>query len=197
MNSAGVRNSNGRRTRRGRRIQRRQRVVVVQASGLPRRRRRQRRNRRAPARGGGPGRGSSDTFVFSPDSIKGSDSGYFTFGPSLSAKPEFCNGILRAYHEYKITMVKLEFISEASSTSSGSIAFELDPHCKYSSVQSSINKFGIVKGGNRTWNARQINGLEWHDATEDQFRILYKGNGGSAVAGAFRITFRCQFQNPK
>ena len=94
-------------------------------------------------------------------------------------------------------MVQLEFISEASSTSSGSISYELDPHCKLSSLQSTINKFGITKNGLRRWTAKQINGMEWHDATEDQFKILYKGNGSSSVAGSFRITIKCQVQNPK
>jgi hypothetical protein len=42
-----------------------------------------------------------------------------------------------------------------------------------------------------------INGLEWHPSDEDQFRILYKGNGASSVAGSFKITLRVQLQNPK
>ncbi|QBR53292.1 coat protein [Siratro latent polerovirus] len=199
MNTAVVRtNGMGRRRRRNRRNARRQRVVVVQTPGLPRRGRRQRRNRRRVNRGSRTGGGrSSETFVLSKDNLAGSSSGSITFGPSLAEKPEFSSGILKAYHEYKITMVKLEFISEASSTSSGSIAYELDPHCKYSTLQSPINKFGITKNGSRSWAARFINGVEWHDASEDQCRILYKGNGASSIAGSFRITFRCQFQNPK
>ncbi|USV27789.1 P3 [Soybean chlorotic leafroll virus] len=191
-------NRNGQRRRRVNKVSRRRRVVVVQASGLPRRSRRQRRNRRRTNRGSGVGGRTSETFVLSKDNLTGSSSGSITFGPSLSEKPEFSNGILKAFHEYKISMVKLEFISEASSTSSGSISYELDPHCKYSSLQSTINKFGITKSGSRTWGAKTINGSEWHDTSEDQFRILFKGNGSSsAIAGAFRITFKCVFQNPK
>nr|ALR87186.1 coat protein [Phasey bean mild yellows virus]QTJ01863.1 coat protein [Phasey bean mild yellows virus]QTJ01869.1 coat protein [Phasey bean mild yellows virus]QTJ01881.1 coat protein [Phasey bean mild yellows virus]QTJ01887.1 coat protein [Phasey bean mild yellows virus] len=199
MNTVVARNNGmGRRRRRNKRVTRRQRVVVVQAPGLPRRGRRQRRNRRRASRGGRAGGGrSSETFVLSKDNLAGSSSGSITFGPSLSEKPEFSSGILKAYHEYKIIMVTLEFISEASATSSGSIAYELDPHCKYSSLQSSINKFGITKNGSRSWSSKFINGEEWHDASEDQFRILYKGNGASSIAGSFRITFKCQFQNPK
>ncbi|AMQ22791.1 putative coat protein P3 [Ixeridium yellow mottle virus 1] len=199
MNTGAGRNVGRRRRRRTNTIpRRRNRVVVVQASRQPQRGARRRRVRRRPAGGSGVGvRRSRETFVFTKDSIAGSASGSITFGPSLSESPAFSSGILRAYHEYKITMVKLEFISEASSTSSGSISYELDPHCKSSSLQSTVNKFGITKNGAKTWTARLINGQEWHDATEDQFRILYKGNGASSVAGSFRITITCQLQNPK
>nr|AHJ60017.1 coat protein [Suakwa aphid-borne yellows virus]AHJ60020.1 coat protein [Suakwa aphid-borne yellows virus]AHJ60023.1 coat protein [Suakwa aphid-borne yellows virus] len=200
MNTVVVRNRNGmgRRRRVSRRNAKGNRVVVVQAPGAPQRGGRRRRNRRRPSRGGrARGASQGETFVFSKDNLSGSSSGSITFGPSLSESPAFSSGILKAYHEYKISMVKLEFISEASSTSSGSIAYELDPHCKLSSLQSTVNKFGITKSGSRTWSAKFINGSEWHDAAEDQFRILYKGNGASSPAGSFRITIKCQVQNPK
>nr|AZF99032.1 orf3 [Ullucus polerovirus 1] len=202
MNTVVVRrNGNGvtrRQRRRTRRPARMQPMVVVQAPGPSRRGRRRRRRpnargRSAVSRGGRPG----ETFVFSKDNIAGSSSGSFTFGPSLSDCPAFSNGILKAYHEYKITNVLLQFVSEASSTSSGSIAFELDPHCKISSLASSINKFPITKGGGRSFQAKMINGVEWHPSDEDQFRILYKGNGGSTIAGSFRIRISVAVQNPK
>nr|UHS71628.1 MAG: coat protein P3 [Polerovirus sp.] len=200
MNTVVVRN-NGRRRRNRRPIRRAQRrnpVVVVQPARQPQRRGRRRRNRRRAVRGSTTGRrGSSETFIFSKDNLTGSAAGRITFGPSLSDCPAFSSGILKAYHEYKITMVKLEFISEAASTSSGSIAYELDPHCKASELGSYINKFGITKSGQRTFSARLINGIDWHSSDEDQFRILYKGNGNSAIAGSFRITIKCQTQNPK
>nr|AAY90043.1 coat protein [Chickpea chlorotic stunt virus] len=200
MNTVVVRN-NGRRRRNRRTVQRARRrnpVVVVEAPRQSQRGRRRRRNRRrASGRSTAGRRGSSETFVFSKDNLAGSSSGSITFGPSLSDCPAFSSGILRAYHEYKITMVKLEFISEAASTSSGSIAYELDPHCKSTSLGSYINKFGITSNGQRTFAARLINGIEWHSSDEDQFRILYKGNGGSAIAGSFRVTIKCQTHNPK
>nr|USN17962.1 P3 [Melon aphid-borne yellows virus]WKE35851.1 P3 [Melon aphid-borne yellows virus]WKE35857.1 P3 [Melon aphid-borne yellows virus] len=199
MNTVAARNQNGmgRRRRNRRRTSKSNRVVVVQTTGQPQRGRRRRRNSRRSPRGGRAGGRSGETFVFSKDNLTGSSSGAITFGPSLSESPAFSSGILKAYHEYKISMVKLEFISEASSTSSGSISYELDPHCKLNALQSTVNKFGITKSGFRTWSAKLINGLEWHDATEDQFRILYKGNGSSSTAGSFRITIKCQVQNPK
>ncbi|BBG75688.1 coat protein [Beet leaf yellowing virus] len=197
----GRRTINGRRRprRQARRTQRNQPVVVVQAPRSTRRRNRRRRGGSNRSRGVVPARGagSGETFVFSQDNLAGSSSGSITFGPSLSVCPAFSDGILKAYHEYKITLVILEFVSEASSQSSGSIAYELDPHCKLNSLSSTINKFGITKPGRRAFTASFINGVDWHDVAKDQFRILYKGNGSSSIAGSFRITIKCQFHNPK
>jgi len=127
----------------------------------------------------------------------GNSGGLLTFGPSLSDCPALANGILKAYHEYKIVSLLLEFVSEAASTSYGSVSYELDPHCKLSELKSTLNKFPITKGGRRTFPAKFLNGDIWRDSTEDQFRLLYKGNGDSKVAGSFRITIRVQTQNPK
>ncbi|QZR95589.1 coat protein [Plantago asiatica virus A] len=200
MNTAVVRRNARRRPRRqARRSRRNQPVVVVQAPRTARRRNRRRRG--ANNRTGGTlstrvgGRG--ETFVFTKDSLTGNSSGAITFGPSLSDCPALANGMLKAYHEYKITMVILEFVSEASSQSSGSISVELDPHCKLTALSSTINKFGITKSGRKSFTASFINGQEWRDTSEDQFKILYKGNGSSSIAGSFRITIRCQFHNPK
>nr|APA23047.1 coat protein [Cowpea polerovirus 1]APA23050.1 coat protein [Cowpea polerovirus 1]APA23056.1 coat protein [Cowpea polerovirus 1]APA23059.1 coat protein [Cowpea polerovirus 1]APA23062.1 coat protein [Cowpea polerovirus 1] len=198
MNTVVVKRRNGGpNRRRNRRAARSNTMVMVQAPRPTGRGGRRRRNRRRSNRGGRNRGGSGETFVFSKDNLSGSSSGAITFGPSLSDCPAFSSGILKAYHEYKISMVKVEFISEAASTSSGSIAYELDPHCKSTSLQSYVNKFGITRNGQRTWTGRLINGVEWHDTTEDQFRLLYKGNGSNAIAGSFRITIKCQTQNPK
>jgi hypothetical protein len=145
-----------------------------------------------------PGAGSSShKFVFSKDSLKGNSAGSFKFGKDLSDCPAFANGLLKAYHEYKINQVLLEFITEASSTAAGSIAHELDPHCELESLASTINKFSITKTGRRTFAAKAINGIEWHSAKDNQFHILYKGNGSGDPAGSFRITFWVNVQNPK
>nr|BCP56424.1 coat protein ORF3 [Cereal yellow dwarf virus RPS]BCP56427.1 coat protein ORF3 [Cereal yellow dwarf virus RPV] len=206
MSTVVLRNGNGPRRRKSTRVilarrrtaRRAQPVVVVAPSGPARRRRRRgpaRPRRGGTAGSGGGGRG--ETLVFSKDSIAGNASGSLTFGPSLSEYPAFQNGILKTYHEYKITSCILQFVSEASSTAAGSISYELDPHCKSSSLASTINKFSITKTGARSFPAKMINGLEWHSFDEDQFRILYKGNGKAEIAGSFRITFRVQVQNPK
>lgn len=137
------------------------------------------------------------TFVFSKDSLKGDSAGVLKFGPNLSESAAFSGGILKAFHEYKITMVKLQFQSEASSTDRGSIAYEVDPSCDLAAVGSFIRKFGITKNGSATFRAGQINGLDWHPATKDQFYIAYKGNGSAVTAGSFLITIQVMFQNPK
>ncbi|AGN49062.1 P3 [Maize yellow dwarf virus RMV] len=199
MNLGGRRNG-----RRGTRLRRRVRIArttqpMVVVAQTQRRRRIRRRGRPSGDTSGGPrGRGGSrETFVFSKDSIAGSASGKLTFGASLSECAAFSGGILKAYHEYKITKVILEFISEAPYTAAGSIAYELDPHNKLSTLASTINKFSIVKGGKRAYTSKQIGGGVWRDSSEDQFAILYKGSGNSSVAGSFRITMEVHTQNPK
>jgi len=205
MSTVVLRNGNGPRRRsrrvilqRRRTVARTQPVVVVAPSGSTRRGRRRGparpRRRRTPGNRGGS---RGETFVFSKDSIAGNSSGSITFGTSLSDYPAFKDGVLKAYHEYKITNCVLQFVTEASSTAAGSISYELDPHCKASSLTSTINKFSITKTNSRSFPAKMINGLEWHSSDEDQFRILYKGNGASSVAGSFKITMRVQLQNPK
>nr|QKG86284.1 coat protein [Soybean dwarf virus] len=189
-----------RRTRRAaRRAPRVQLMAIPTTSRAPQRRRRQRRRRRNNGGGGNMagGSGKAHKFQFSKDGINGSSKGTITFGPSLSECKPLSDGILKAYHEYKITSISLQFISEASSTSSGSIAYELDPHCKYTEIQSLLNKFSITKSGSKRFPTRAINGLEWHDTSDDQFKIHYKGNGKSEIAGSFKITIDVLTQNPK
>ncbi|QVY47432.1 P3 [Barleria polerovirus 1] len=201
MNTAVARRrrGNGRRTR-TRTVRTRVQPVVVVPSGAPRRRMRRRRtraggrNRPLSARRGGS---NSETFTFNKDSLKGSSSGTITFGPSLSESIALSGGVLRAYHEYKITNLQVRFFSEAASTAEGSIAYELDAHCKLASLQSTLRKFPITKNGTASFGASQINGEEWHDVSEDQFKFHYKGNGSSATAGYFQITYRVSLHNPK
>nr|BAL48528.1 coat protein [Soybean dwarf virus] len=182
-----------------RRAPRVQLMAIPTATSRPQRRGRQRRPRRNNRGGSFISGGSSKahTFVFSKDGIYGISKGSITFGPSLSECKPFSDGILKAYHEYKITSILLQFITEASSTSSGSIAYELDPHCKYSEIQSLLNKFSITKSGSKRFPTRAINGLEWHDTSEDQFKIHYKGNGESKIAGSFKISINVLTQNAK
>ncbi|DAZ87622.1 TPA_asm: P3 protein [Piper methysticum polerovirus] len=174
-------------------------VVVVQTPRAQPGRRRRRRNRNARRRGGSSrGTGSLEKFVFSKDGLVGSSKGSLIFGPSLSECPAFSAGILKAYHEYKITSVLLEFISEAASTTSGSVSYELDPHGKLSELSSTVNRFKITQNGRRVWGAQQIRGNEWHDASEDQFKIHFKGNSTERSSiGGFRVTIQVATQSPK
>jgi len=188
-----------RRNRAARRARRGGAMVVVQAPPQTGgRRRRGRRNRNRRRRGGMAGGGrNGETFVFSKDDLQGNSKGTLKFGPELSECPAFSTGILAAYHEYKITMVNIQFISEASSTSNGSISYELDAHCKLAALKSKIDKFGITKNGSRSFAAQKINGVDWHDSAENQFFLHYAGNGSATAAGSFRITFRVAVQSPK
>lgn len=201
MNTVVVRNgrSAARRNRRRRPARRVRPIIVVPTNrNTPRRGgRRRRNNRRSRGNGNASRRNKSDSFVFTKESINGNSTGSFTFGPALSDCKPFSNGILQACHEYKITMVKFQFVSEASTTTSGSITYELDTKCAKDKVESPINKFPIRTGGTKVYTAAQIKGVNWQESDTDQFRILYKGNGKAEIAGYFLIKFFYQTQNPK
>nr|BAV53482.1 putative P3 protein [Pepper vein yellows virus] len=206
MNTGGVRrNNNGnggsRNTRRRRRPRQVRPVVVVTPPGGTRRGNRRRRNggrnRRSRNRVGGRS-SNSETFIFNKDSIKDSSSGSVTFGPSLSESVALQGGVLKAYHEYKITMVNKSIVRKSSYTEEGSIDYELDPHSKLNSLQSTLRKFPVTKGGQATFRASQNNGVEWHDTSEEKFRMLYRGNGTKKrAAGFFQIRFSVPLHNPK
>ena len=186
-------------SRRPRRRARTKPIVMVQTARTGRRRRRRRgRGSGNPRTVGGPGGGScSQKFVFSKDNLAGSSGGVITFGKDLSDHPAFSNGLLKAFHQYKITNMRVRFISEAPSTAGGSISYELDPNCELDKLSSTIYKFGVLKNGQASWSAEKINGKEWHSSSENQFRFLWKGNGGNSTVGSFEIHYTCLFQNPK
>lgn len=178
-------------TGRRRRVRPTQQTVLVTN---PRRRRRRRPRNRGPTSGGS----RLERFSFIKDGLKTNSSGCLKFGPSLSDCKAFSEGILKAYHEYKIEDINLQWVSEASSTAEGSMAYEIDPHCKTTSISTTLNRFPITKGGTRRFVARLINGQQWRDASDDQFHLLYKGTGSSSnTAGALRISFGVRTQNPK
>lgn len=194
MSTVVVRN-NGRQAnrstrRRRRQVRRVQPVTVVTPARQPRRRRgrrgRGRNNRRN--RGGTRASNQGQRIVFAKDNIQGNSSGCIKFGPDLSEHPPFSNGELKSCHQYKIVGLEVHFVSEASSTSSGSIAYELDPDCELSQLSSTLNKFPITKGGKEYFGPSKINGLNWHKVSTNQFHFLYKGNGSSTIAGSFHFT---------
>lgn len=208
MSTVTVRNNGGPRSRGRSRIRsnngsRRVRSVTVVEPVRPApRRRRARRNppRRRNSRRGGRRRTASkgETFEFNKESINDNSTGYITFGKSLSDKQPFSEGLLKAYHQYKITSVVLRFVSDASSTAEGSISYELDPYCTLTSLKSALYKFPVTKGGIKRWSSQEINGQTWINSDSDQFRILYKGEGSKGVrAGYFHIKFTVQLQGPK
>lgn len=203
MSTVVVRRNNGQRVARNPNRRRRQKptsqVVVYPMGRQPRnRRRRPRRVRRGGRNPNGGRSGVGIAYEFNKDNLKDSSSGTITFGPSLSEKDEFAKGTLLSFHEYKITSLTLKYISEAASTASGSIAYELDPFCKLDKLKSTLNKFPITGGGSRTFKAAEIRGNNWRATEEDQFKLHYKGNGTTnAVAGYFNIKFTAQFLGTK
>ncbi|ASK51773.1 P3 protein [Wheat leaf yellowing-associated virus] len=195
-------NTGGNRTRRNarRRANRRRStrpVVVVRPTPKPRRVRR----RRASAGGGavrGPGgRSNREVFTFTVDDLKANSSGILKFGPNLSQYAAFNNGILKAYHEYKITSLTIQYNSCSSSTTSGAIALEVDTSCSQTTTGSKIVSFPVKSNTRKTFPTSFIRGKDFVTTTADQFWLLYKGNGDSSLAGQFVCRFECQFQNPK
>nr|DBA07213.1 TPA_asm: coat protein [Prunus humilis associated luteovirus] len=169
-------------------------VVNVQSGGG-------RGARGSNARGNGPinaGSGDkSDRFTFTVDNVKANASGVIKFGPSLSQYPNFSNGIIKSFHEYRISNITVQFNSFASSTTAGAFAIEVDTARKQSSIQSRIISFAVNKNFTRSFNAKVLRGLIWHNTQEDQFWLVYEGNGGDALAGQIKITFSVNFQGPK
>lgn len=192
-------NSTGRRSRNVRRSARRvQPVVVVRPAQQAGRRRNRRRNvrRRANPLSGPAGR--TEVFTFTVDNLKANSSGTIKFGPDLSACPALSGGILKSYHDYKITALTVVYKSFASSTTSGAISIELDNSCTQSTLGSYVNSFTVSKTGTKKFSASQINGTKFISSTVNQFYLLYKGSSSSTdTAGQFVITIRVVNQNPK
>ncbi|AGN54062.1 coat protein P3 [Barley yellow dwarf virus-kerII] len=173
-------------------------VVVVRTNPNGRRRRAPRRPRRGRANPILGPAGRSEVFVFSINDIKANSSGVIKFGPDLSQCPALSSGILKSYHRYKISNVKIEFKSHASSTTVGAMFIELDTACTQSTLGSYINSFTLSKSGTKTFNAQQIAGKEFRETSVNQFYLLFKANGvTSDTAGQFIITLRVSNMTPK
>nr|UYT09250.1 P3 protein [Grapevine polerovirus 1]UYT09257.1 P3 protein [Grapevine polerovirus 1] len=198
------RNARRRRNRRRRRAGNtaQQRVLVVPAA--PRRTRRSRGRRGAGrlsrARRGSGGQGNVETFSFIIDSIKANDSGVVKFGPSLSQCPALSQGMLKAYHQYKITSLSVSYISESASTAEGAITLEIDTSRALTTVASGLIRFGIAEKGSptRVFSAAVLGGVNFLQSDTNQFHLLYKGTGtSSSLAGTLRCSFNVSVIAPK
>nr|BDW36307.1 coat protein [Sugarcane yellow leaf virus] len=164
---------------------------------------RSRRVRRRGARVGGNAvrglRGGSnrDVLTFTVDDLKANSSGILKFGPSLSQYPAFNNGLLKAYHEYKITSLTVQYNSCSSDATSGAIALEVDTSCSQTATGSKIVSFPVKRNATKVFPTQYIKGQNFMTTAADQFWLLYKGNGDGSLAGQFVCRFECQFQNPK
>lgn len=198
MNSATRKNTRQRRGNVRRRPRTVRTVALVQpAGGGPRRRVRRRTAGRRTNTVRGPA-GRNEVFTFSVNDLKAGSSGILKFGPGLSECPALSNGILKSYHDYKITNVKILYQSHASAQTSGAMFLEVDNSCSQSTLGSYVNSFTISKSGVKQFTAARIHGTDYLSSTVNQFHLLYKGNGSSSeVAGQFIITIRVANINPK
>ncbi|BBL52499.1 coat protein [Persimmon polerovirus] len=205
MNIAPI-SSNGRRRARNRRRRQRRAAIrrgmvaplVVPVSQRPGRRGRRRRTRRNRGNRGSGG-GLMEEFNFIVDGIKANSSGVLKFGPHLTQSAAFSSGILAAYKQYKIYELVVQYISESSSQTAGSIQYELDPSCTATGVTSALRRFAIAeKKQQAVFTAASLGGQEWVPTSKDQFYFAYKGNGTETVtAGCLLFKMRCSFLDPK
>nr|WGN98102.1 coat protein [Barley yellow dwarf virus GAV] len=199
MNSVGRRNNRRRNgPRRARRVGAVRRMVVVQPNRAGPKRRTRRRSRGGGANLISGPAGRTEVFVFSVNDLKANSSGTIKFGPDLSQCPALSGGILKSYHRYKITNVKVEFKSHASASTVGAMFIELDTSCTQSTLGSYINSFTLSKSATKNFTAQQIDGKEFRESTVNQFYMLYKANGSTSdTAGQFIITIRVANMTPK
>ncbi|QJQ82540.1 putative coat protein [Red clover enamovirus 1] len=180
------------RTQRRRRIPRRTVVVaapVVQPRARPRRPRR-RRNRR------GSGQNGSHTVDFSMvhGPFNGNSTGAIKFGPSSDC--QCLKGNLAAYQKYRITWLQIVYQSEAASTDRGCLAYHIDTsNAKKASDVVLLDTWNIRSNGRATFGQEILGDQPWYESTKDQFQFLYKGTGGTDVAGHFRINGKVRLMN--
>lgn len=185
--------------KKGKKARRRQRnagrvqpvVVVPVPRPPPRRKPRQPRQRRPRAQ-----RTNSEQLEFLINSLTGTSKGQVTFGKSLSSCKGM-KGICDGFKEFKIGPVDIFWKTEAASTASGSMCYEIDPHLKLTELSSDLDRFGITESGKAHFTADEVNGKNWLSTEDDQFRLLYKGNGTNSVAGYFKVRFTVFFRGPK
>nr|ALS88487.1 coat protein [Barley yellow dwarf virus PAV]ALS88494.1 coat protein [Barley yellow dwarf virus PAV] len=197
-------NSVGRRGPRRANVPRRRRrrairpVVVVQPNrARPRRRNARRAGGRRPNSLFGPKRGA-EVFVFSVDNLKANSSGILKFGPDLSQCTAVSDGVLKSYHNYKITNINVEFKSHASSTTAGAMFIELDTSCSQSALGSYINSFTLNKSASKSFRSSEINGTQFQATKVNQFYLLYKANGTTSdTAGQFIIKMELMLMTAK
>lgn len=171
-----------------------QTVVVRTQPTRPRR-----RNRRRGGGGGGPiggNRRSLETFDFSINGLKANSKGCLKFGPNLVQSKAFSDGVLKAYHEYKIINVELHYKS-ATKTTNGTIYYEVDTACEQTALSSKLNQFTCTESGRKAFAASVINGQNWVKTNKDQFWLLYEGDGSGDIAGNLIIRMRCSLQSTK
>nr|UVF24187.1 ORF3 [Apple luteovirus 1] len=173
------------------------RVVVV--PGRPRRRRRNGRTNPRANRGritfsSRP----AEVFTFTVDDLKAGSSGVLKFGPGLSQCAAVSGGVLKSYHQYKIIGLTCGYVTNASSTTAGAFALEIDTTCSRSALESRIISFPVTKNTSKFFPPGVINGQNWISSDTNQFFLLYGGNGSKTeIAGQLLIKVMITLQGPK
>lgn len=139
-----------------------------------------------------------DPMTFTIDKLTGASSGVMKFGKNLTQCTAFSDGILRAFHEFKITSVVVKFRSFASSTTTGSIAFEIDTACEMTALKSRVDSYPLKQNCTRVYRAGQLRSKEFTASSHDQFYLLYSCDGNSSdKAGQLAVTIVFSVQTPQ
>lgn len=137
--------------------------------------------------------------------LKGNDKGYLTFGPD-GQTPSLGGGTLKACAEYKITALKVQWKSQASTTVNGSMAIELGLGSTITTVSSRAISFKLSVSGSKSFSGKELGAtgrmLPTGDSAsgekgENQFRLAYNGNGPADVCGDLLCFFKLQCAMPK
>lgn len=136
--------------------------------------------------------------------LKCNSSGVLRFGPSADT-PSLGGGVLKAYAEYRITALRVQWKAQASSTAAGSMAIQLALGSTLAAVDNRAISFKLTTSGSRTFGVKELGGDGRMLATkagsssgEDQFSLAYNGNGtDNAIAGDLLCFFRIETRLPK
>nr|UYL94433.1 MAG: coat protein [Aeschynomene indica solemo-like virus 1] len=184
--------NNSRAQRRNRRRPKRV-VVVTPQQAVPRAKPRRPRRRR-PSRGRGVNGSHSVDFSMVHGPFNGNSTGTIKFGPSSDC--QCIKGNLAAYQKYRITWLRVVFQSEAAATDRGCIAYHVDTSTtKRPSDVVLLDTWNIRGNGSATFGREILGDQPWYESNKDQFCFLYRGTGGSDVAGHFRISGKIQLMN--
>lgn len=187
---------NQRRRNRPRKMRRRQAPnrVVVMGNNPTRSRRRNAPARRRRA----VNRSTGEMRPYHLYGLKCNDKGYLTFGPS-GQTPSLGGGILKAFSEYKITQLRVQWKAQASSTAAGSMAIQIGLGTSLTALDNRAISFKLTSSGQRVFTARDLggDGRMYNSSNEDQFRLAYQGNGDSTLGGDLLCFFRLETRLPK
>lgn len=194
--STGTTRNQRRRRRRRVRTRRPQARPVVVALPAPRPRQRRRRNQRRPVRTG-------PSYPYDLFGLKCNDKGYLTFGPSSDA-PSLGGGILKAFGEYRVLWLEVHWKAQASSTAAGSMAIQISLGANQTTLDNRAISFKLTNSGSRRFTAKDLGGdgrmlstTSTSKTGEDQFRLLYAGNGDGSIGGDLLCKFALDTRFPR